>query len=162
MELQENKYIFSVLTKNHSGVLLRISGLFSRRCYNIISIVAAETEDPNITQIIIVVQGDDRIASQVVNQVSKLVDVLQVKILDPNEAVIREHVLVKVGGRVESIGELVNIANMFRANILDVTGNVLILELTGVPHILDSFLSLLKSYGIQKMIRTGCSAMERG
>ena len=92
----EKEYIISILAKNNPGVLLRIAGLFSRRCYNILSIVAAQTENTEYSRILIVVQGDDRIVRQVDKQVSKLVDIEQVDVLDPKNAVVREHLLIKV------------------------------------------------------------------
>ena len=95
-ESAERDYILSVLAQNNAGVLLRIAGLFSRRCYNIKSIVAAQTEDAAYSQMIIVVQGDDRIVRQVDKQLSKLVEVEQVRVLSGDDAVVREHLLMKV------------------------------------------------------------------
>ena len=158
----EKQYILSVLVNNHEGVLVRISGLLSRRFFNIISIVAAQTEDPAIPQIIIVVQGNEDVIDQVKSQLEKLIDILHVKVLDRDTSVVREHLMIKVRSTQGQIGALVDIANMFKAGIMDVTGDVIILELTGDSHTLDSFIAILKPYPILKMIRTGCSAMSRG
>ena len=107
--------------KNHAGVLLRIAGLSSRRCYNIKSIVAAQTEDNNRSRILIVVQGDDRIVRQVDKQLSKLVEIEQVTVLNDNEAVVREHLLIKLERSDMTSNQLVAIANVFHANILNVS-----------------------------------------
>lgn len=158
----DKEFVMSVLVRNKAGVLLRIAGLFSRRFYNIMSIVAAQTENPDFTQIIIVVQGDDRIASQVVKQLSKLIDIVEVNVLDRAKSLVREHLMIKVAADPAHFGSIVDIANMFKANILDVSENTVIMELTADNHTLDSFVELCKVHGIQKMVRTGCSAMERG
>ena len=114
----ERDYVLSVLAQNNSGVLLRIAGLFSRRCYNIKSIVAAQTEDAAHSQMIIVVQGDDRIVRQVDKQLSKLVEVEQVTVLDDDNAVVREHLLMKVERTDATTDHLMAIANVFHACLL--------------------------------------------
>ena len=158
----EKKYILSVLVRNHEGVLVRIAGLLTRRFFNIISIVAAETENPEITQIIIVAQGNEQIIGQVQVQLDKLVDILHVEVLDRDTSVVREHLLIKLRAQLNQMGPLVDVVNMFKASLLDVTGDTVILELTGDNHTLDSFIAILKPYETLKMIRTGCSAMARG
>lgn len=124
----EKEYVLSILAKNNPGVLLRISGLFSRRCYNILSIVACQTEDTDYSRILIVVAGDDRIIRQVDKQVSKLVDVENVTVLERERAVIREHLLLKVSRTPQTSEKLVELANVFRANILNVEPESMILE----------------------------------
>lgn len=158
---EEKEYILSVLAQNHTGVLLRIAGLFSRRCYNIKSIVAAQTEDVNRSQILIVVQGDDRIVRQVDKQLNKLIEVEQVTILNDNEAVVREHLLLKVTRSDETSNQLIAIANVFHANVLNVSAGDMIVELTGTPSTLDSFIESYKPYHILKSLRTGTMAMEK-
>ena len=108
------------------------------------------------------VQGNERVIDQVQVQLDKLVDILNVKVLDRDASVIREHLLIKVRAQLHQIGPLVDVANMFKASILDVTNDTVILELTGDNHTLDSFIAVLKPYHTIKMIRTGCSAMARG
>ncbi len=157
---EEKDYILSVLAQNHAGVLLRIAGLFSRRCYNIKSIVAAQTEDENRSRILIVVQGDDRIVRQVDKQLSKLIEIEQVTVLNENKAVVREHLLIKLERSDATSDQLVAIANVFHANILNVSVTDMIVELTGTPSRLDSFVECCKPYHIIKILRTGTMAME--
>ena len=155
----EKEYLLSVTAKNHTGVLLRIAGLFSRRCYNIMSIVAAQSEDSETSRLIIVVKGDDKIVRQVEKQLCKLYDVEQVDVLNEDEAVIREYLLVKVARNAETNAQLVAIANVFPADVLNVSENSMILELASNAKTLNSFVELLKPYGIEKILRTGAMAM---
>lgn len=134
----DKEYVLSILARNNPGVLLRIAGLFSRRCYNILSIVACQTEDTNYSRILIVVSGDDRIVRQVDKQVSKLIDIQEVTILDRNNTIIREHLLLKVKRTPKNSERLVEIANVFHANILNVEPNSMILELTGDASTINS------------------------
>lgn len=158
-DTKEKEYILSVRSKNTPGVLLRIAGLFSRRCYNILSIVAAQTEDEQYSEMIIVVRGDDQIVRQVDKQLSKLVEIEQVTILEKDTAVVREHLLVRVHRTVESGEKLVTLANAFHASILQVSPESMILELVGDATTLNSFLELCKPYHIEKILRTGSMAM---
>ncbi len=155
----EKEYVLSILAKNNPGVLLRISGLFSRRCYNILSIVACQTEDTDYSRILIVVAGDDRIIRQVDKQVSKLVDVENVTVLERERAVIREHLLLKVSRTPQTSEKLVELANVFRANILNVDPESMILELTGDAATINSFIELAQPYGVLQILRTGAMAM---
>lgn len=157
----EKEYIISILAKNNPGVLLRIAGLFSRRCYNILSIVAAQTENTEYSRILIVVQGDDRIVRQVDKQVSKLVDIEQVDVLDPKNAVVREHLLIKVERTLQNSEKLVEMANVFHANVLSVETNTMILELTGDATTINSFIELYSLYHVLKILRTGAMAMPK-
>ncbi len=157
----EKEYIISILAKNNPGVLLRIAGLFSRRCYNILSIVAAQTENTEYSRILIVVQGDDRIVRQVDKQVSKLVDIDQVDVLDPKSAVVREHLLIKVERTLQNSEKLVEMANVFHANVLSVEANAMILELTGDATTINSFIELYSPYHVLKILRTGAMAMPK-
>ena len=142
--------------KNTPGVLLRISGLFSRRCYNIISIVAAQTEDEQYSEMIIVVQGDDRIVRQVDKQLSKLEEIEQVTVLERDSAVVREHLLLRVRRTPENSEFLVTLANAFHASILQVSPTTMILELVGDATALNSLIEL---YQIEQILRTGAMAM---
>lgn len=155
----EKEYILSVLARNRSGVLLRIAGLFSRRCYNILSIVAAQTENTEYSRILIVVSGDDRIVRQVDKQLSKLVDIVQVDVLPRERAVVREHLLLKVERTIQNSERLIEIANVFRANILNVEPDSMILELTGDASTINSFIELYNPYHVRKILRTGAMAM---
>lgn len=158
----EKEYVISVLAKNNPGVLLRIAGLFSRRYYNILSIVAAQTENTEYSRILIVVAGDDRIVRQVDKQLCKLVDIEEVNILDRETAVTREHLLLKVERSLQNSERLVEIANVFHASILSVTPSNMIVELTGDARTLNSFLELYSPYHILKILRTGTMAMATG
>ena len=158
-EANEKEYVLSVLARNTPGVLLRIAGLFSRRYYNILSIIAAQTENTEYSRILIVVSGDDRIVRQVDKQLSKLVDIAEVSVLDRSKAVVREHLLLKVERTLQNSEKLVQIADVFHANILHVQPDSMILELTGDTDSINSFIELYTPYNIQKILRTGSMAM---
>ena len=158
----EREYILSVLARNNPGVLLRIAGLFSRRCYNILSIVASQTENTEYSRILIVVSGDDRIVNQVDKQLCKLVDIEEVNVLDRNKAVVREHLLLKVERTLQNSEKLVQIAGVFHANILSVTPDSMIVELTGDAGTVNSFIELYTPYHVLKILRTGSMAMSIG
>ncbi|MCH5207201.1 MAG: acetolactate synthase small subunit [Oscillospiraceae bacterium] len=153
------KYVLSVKVSNHVGVLPRVGGLFSRRCFNIRSLNAAETEEPNISRLTIVVEADFRSLEQIKNQLMKLYDVHEVKILE--DAVTREHILIRAGKSSDDRHKIIEIANLYRAKPVDVAADSIMLELTGEPAKIDSFLDLLKPFGIIKMVRSGITALER-
>ena len=153
------EYVLSVKVANNNGVLLRVASLFSRRFFNIKSINAAETEDPAISRMTIVASGDRRILEQITNQLMKLHDVQDVKIL--SDAVCREHIIIRAGGTLEDRQRIIEIANLFRAKSVDIGETSIMLELTGKPEKIDSFINLLKPFGIVKMVRSGISALER-
>lgn len=155
----EKEYVLSVLARNNPGVLLRIAGLFSRRCYNILSIVAAQTENNEYSRILIVVLGDDRIVRQVDKQLCKLEDIEEVNVLDREEAVVREHLLLKVERSPQNSEKLVEIASVFHANILSVRPDSMIVELTGDAQTVNSFIELYNPYHVLKILRTGTMAM---
>ena len=158
----EKEYLLSVLARNNPGVLLRIAGLFSRRCYNILSIVAAQTENTEFSRILIVVAGDDRIVRQVDKQLCKLEDIVEVSVLDRRSAVVREHLLLKVERTPQNSEKLVEIAGVFHANILNVAARSMIVELTGSAETINSFIELYNPYHVLKILRTGTMAMEAG
>lgn len=157
--MQEQEYVLSVKVANNIGVLPRVSGLFSRRGYSIKSLNAAETEEADVSRLTIVVSGDLRILEQIKNQLSKLYDVHEVKILA--DAVTREHILIRAGKSAEDRHKIIEIANLYRAKPVDIAADSIMLELTGEPAKIDSFLSLLKPFGIIKMVRSGITALER-
>ena len=156
------KKVFQLLVENTSGVLSRFSGLFSRRGYNIESITAGVTADPRITRITIVASGDDEILAQIEKQVSKLVDVCDIKELKPNSSVYRELALIKVKVSADKRQGVISIADIFRANIIDVSKNGLIIEMTGDQDKIDAFISLLEGYEILELARTGIAGLRRG
>ena len=153
------EYVLSVKVANNNGVLLRVSSLFSRRFFNIKSLNVAETETPDISRMTIVVQGDIKVLEQIKNQLMKLYDVREVRILDG--AVTREHILIKAGRSVDDRQKIIEIANLYRAKPVDICADSIMLELTGEPAKLDSFISLLRPFGIVKMVRSGITALER-
>lgn len=157
--MQEQEHVLSVKVANNNGVLLRVSGLFSRRCFNIKSLNAAETEEPNVSRLTIVVAGDLKVLTQIKNQLMKLYDVHEVKILE--DAVTREHILIRAGKSAEDRHKIIEIANLYRAKPVDVAADSIMLELTGEPAKIDSFIDLLKPFGIIKMVRSGITALER-
>lgn len=156
--------VFQLLVDNTSGVLSRISGLFSRRGYNIESITAGVTADPRYTRITIVTSGDDEILDQIEKQVSKLVDVRDIKELDPFDSVYRELALIKVRVASDKRPELIALAETdnFRGKIIDVCKEAMIIELTGNQNKIDTFISLLDGYEILELARTGIAGLGRG
>lgn len=154
--------VLSILVDNTAGVLSRVAGLFSRRGYNIDSITAGVTADPKFTRMTVVATGDELILEQITNQLSKLVDVLDIKVLEPEKSVNRELLLVKVSATVEERQNVISIANVFRANIVDIGQKSLVIELTGTRNKLEAFISLLEGYEILELARTGLTGLSRG
>ena len=150
------------MVDNTSGVLSRISGLFSRRGYNIDSITAGLTADPRFTRITIVTSGDDEILDQIEKQVAKLVDVRDIKELKPENSVYRELAMIKVRTGSEQRQGVIAIADIFRAKIVDVASDSLIIELTGDQSKIDAFIDLLEGYEILELARTGIAGLGRG
>ncbi|MBD5501503.1 MAG: acetolactate synthase small subunit [Lachnospiraceae bacterium] len=161
-ESQVRRKVFQLLVDNTSGVLSRISGLFSRRGYNIESITAGVTADPRFTRITIVTSGDDEILDQIEKQVSKLVDVRDIKELQPDSSVYRELALIKVRTNNEQRQGVIAVADIFRAKIIDVASDSLIIELTGNQAKIEAFMNLLDGYEILELARTGIAGLGRG
>lgn len=157
-----NKKVFQLLVDNTSGVLSRISGLFSRRGYNIESITAGTTADPLFTRITIVASGDDEILDQIEKQVFKLVDVRSIKVLEPNKSVYREICLVKIEATADNRDSLITISSVFDAKVLDVTPKSMIIELTADQPEIERFLAMLEGYKILELARTGITGLSRG
>ncbi|HHY03661.1 MAG TPA: acetolactate synthase small subunit [Thermoanaerobacterales bacterium] len=156
------KTTLSVLVENHPGVLSRVAGLFSRRGFNIDSLAVGTTEIPDISRMTIVVEGDEYIVEQVKKQLNKLVDVIKISKINPEESVSRELVLIKVDTSPETRSEIIHIAEIFRANIVDVSRKSMIIELTGDKNKVAAFEELLKPFGIKELVRTGIIAVNRG
>ena len=154
--------VYSLLVDNNSGVLSRISGLFTRRGYNIDSITAGVTADSRFTRITIVSSGDEIILSQIEKQIAKLEDVIVVKVLKPEESVYRELILVKIRANAQQRSEIVSIADIFRAKIVDAERESLVIELTGTQSKLEAFFQLLDGYEILELARTGIAGLSRG
>ena len=156
------KKVFQLLVDNTSGVMSRIAGLFSRRGYNIDSITAGVTADPRFTRITIVTSGDDEILDQIEKQVSKLIDVRDIKELKPEESVYRELAMIKVKASANDRQGVIAVADIFRANIVDVSPESLVIELTGNQNKIEAFLNLLDGYEILELARTGIAGLGRG
>ena len=157
-----NTRVLQLLVDNTSGVLSRISGLFSRRGYNIDSISAGVTADPRFTRITIVTSGDDDILEQIEKQVAKLVDVRDIKVLKPSESVYRELALIKVKCDASNRQGVITVSELFRANIIDVGTENLIIEMTGDQQKIEAFMALLEGYEILELARTGITGLGRG
>lgn len=158
---EQNKHILSVLVENKPGVLSRVTGLVSRRGFNIESLSVAPTEDPNMSRLIALVNADDVAFEQITKQLHKLVSVYKISDLTNDEAIVRELMLVKVAAAPEKRNEVIQIADVFRANVVDVGKNSLTIEATGAASKLSGMEDLLRAYGIKEIIRTGKIAMTR-
>ncbi|WP_251390014.1 acetolactate synthase small subunit [Mediterraneibacter agrestimuris] len=156
------KQVFSLLVDNNPGVLSRIAGLFSRRGYSIDSITSGTTTDTAFTRITVVATGDEVILSQIEKQVRKLEDVHEIKVLKNGESVFRELIMVKIRADAQQRTELNSIVDIFRAKIVDVEKESLIVELTGDQSKLDAFMNLLDGYEILELARTGITGLSRG
>ena len=156
------KYTLAVLVENKSGVLAKVAGLFSKRGYNIDSLAVGVTEDPEISRMTIVVQGDDQVLEQVTKQFNKIVDVIKVSDIEEDDTVERELALIKVTADVTTRAEIIQIANIFRARIVDVARNSITVEVTGDESKIQAIEKLLRQFGIKEMARTGKIALVRG
>lgn len=156
------KHTLSVLVENHPGVLSRVAGLFSRRGFNIDSLAVGITEDPEVSRITIVVDGDDYVVEQVSKQLNKLIDVIKIRQLEKAESVSRELALIKVNADTSTRAEIIQIVEIFRAKIVDVSKNTLTIEISGGTDKVAALEDMLKQYGIKEIVRTGTIAIERG
>ncbi|PCJ64270.1 MAG: acetolactate synthase small subunit [Candidatus Hydrogenedentota bacterium] len=154
-------HTISVLVDNNFGVLSRISGLFSARGYNIESLCVGITEDPTISRMTVVLQGDENVVAQIINQLNKLVEVIEVTDLSQAEHVERELVLIKIATNTKRRTELLEIANIFRAKVVDVSPKATILEATGSAGKIRAFIDMIRPFGIKELARTGNIALAR-
>ena len=155
------RHTLAVLVDNKPGVLSRVSGLFSRRGFNIESLAVGMTEDPEISRMTIVVRGDDRVLAQVTSQLGKLIDVISVCDIPSSESVDRELVLIKVSADATTRSEIMQIVDIFRAKIIDVGTETLIIEVTGDRGKVRAIKEMLGRFGIRELVRTGMVAMNR-
>lgn len=158
----EQKYVLSVLVRNSSGVLSRVAGLFSRRGYNIDSLTVGRTENELISRMTITLMGDDDVLEQVQKQLNKLEDVIRVINLKADNSVYRELVLIKVRANAENRAAINEIVKIFRSKIIDLSKDTLTIELTGDESKISALIKLMEEYGIEEMVRTGVTALERG
>lgn len=156
------KHVLSVLVKNSSGVLSRISGLFSRRGYNIESLTVGSTEDLSISRMTITLMADDDVLEQVKKQLDKLEEVIRVVNFRANECVYRELVLIKVRANAENRSAINETVKIFRSKIIDISTDTLTIELTGDEEKILALINLMKEYGIEEVARTGVTALQRG
>lgn len=156
------RHIISALVVNRSGVMVRVAGLFSRRGYNIESIAVGHSEDPDLSRIIIVVDAeDDQVVEQIEKQLYKLIDVVKVNDLPTTESVERELALIKVNAGSQNRSEVLQIVDIFRAKIIDVSSRAVVVEITGGTDKVEALIALLKPFGIREIVRTGQIAILR-
>ena len=156
------KHVLAVIVENRPGVLTRVAGLFSRRGFNIDSIAVGETEDSELSRMTILVEGDENVIEQVIKQLNKLIDVVKISNLTNESTVNRELVLIKVKAEPAARAELQQLAETFRAKIVDVSLDSIIVEVTGDDEKIKAFELLLRHFGIQELVRTGKISMMRG
>jgi acetolactate synthase-1/3 small subunit len=156
------KHTLSVLVENRSGVLSRVAGLFSRRGFNIDSLAVGVTENPEVSRMTIVVDGDEYTVEQVSKQLNKLIDVIKIKALENSESVSRELALIKVNATTSTRSEIIQIVEIFRAKIVDVSKSTLTVEISGSGDKVAALEDMLKQFGIKEIVRTGTIAIERG
>jgi acetolactate synthase-1/3 small subunit len=156
------RHTISILVENEFGVLSRVAGLFSGRGFNIESLSVAETLDPTVSRITLVTRGDDQVLIQIERQLNKLINVIKVIDFTETEHVERELVLLKVAADERSRGEVINIVDIFRGKIIDVSRRSYVVEVTGTEDKINALIELLKPIGIKEIVRTGKVAMFRG
>ncbi len=156
------KHTISILVENHAGVLSRISGLFSRRSFNIDSLAVGVTDDPTVSRITIIVNGDDYTVEQVTKQLNKMVDVIKLKQLDSSNDICRELMLIKVRCNAKNRSDLIDIAQLMEAKISDLSTNSFTLEISDTPQRLALLEEMLRPYGILEEVRTGAIALQHG
>lgn len=156
------KHTLSVLVENKPGVLARVAGLFSRRGFNIDSLAVGITEDPDVSRMTITVDAEEHPIEQVTKQLHKLINVIKITDLDPEKTVARELALIKVKSDTKTRAEVMQLAEIFRAQILDVSRKTITIEITGTYEKLDAFEQLLQPHGVVEIVRTGRIAIERG
>jgi acetolactate synthase I/III small subunit len=159
--LTGRKHILSLLVENKAGVLARIAGLFSRRGFNIDTLTVGPTEDPNISRITLTVDGALHPIDQVTKQLHKLVNVIKIRDMEPEQTIAREMALFRVSASVENRGEIMQFAEIFRANILDVSRRTLTIEVTGTAEKIEAFERMVRPHGLIEMARTGEVAITR-
>ncbi len=156
------KHTISVLVENHAGVLSRISGLFSRRGFNIDSLAVGVTDDPAVSRITIIAEGNEYTVEQIEKQLNKLIDVIKVKTLDTSELLSRELLLIKINVSADKRSEIMTIAEIMGAKIIDISLTTITLEMSDTTYHLQRFEEMLKPYGIIEIVRTGSIAIQKG
>ncbi|MCW4034972.1 MAG: acetolactate synthase small subunit [Candidatus Bathyarchaeota archaeon] len=161
--VQQHTHIISTIVEHKPGVLYNVANLFRRRGFNIDNISVGPAEEVGFARMTIMVNGDDRTIEQVIKQLNKLVDVIKVTRLDPDHIVTRELALIKVNAlSTKTRSDVINYADIFRARIVDVSSESLMMELTGTSDKIDAFIGLMKPFGVKEVARTGITALSRG
>ena len=158
----QSKHTITALVEDKPGVLNRISSMFRRRGFNIASLAVGQSEIPNLSRMTFVVEGDDAVVEQVTKHLHKLIDVIKVSDMSYQNVVSRELALIRVKANVQTRSEIMQIVDIFRANIVDVAPESIIIEVTGDEDKVDSLQNLLKTFGVMEVMRTGTIAMGRG
>jgi len=161
--IDEHTHIIAAIVEHKPGVLYSVSNMFRRRGFNIESITVGPTEQGGLARMTITVKGDDKTIEQVIKQLNKLIDVIKVSKMDPANIVTREMALVKVhtaGTKARS--DVINYADIFRARVVDVSSESLMVEITGTPDKIDVFIDLMKPFSVKEVARTGITALSRG
>ena len=156
------KHTISILVENHAGVLSRVSGLFSRRGFNIDSLAVGETQDPAISRITIVADGDDYMVEQLEKQLNKLIDTIKVRCLAPDELLSRELQLIKISATPAQRSEILTICDIMGAKIIDISASTMTIEISDTTAHLARFEELIRPYGIKEIVRTGVIAIQKG
>jgi acetolactate synthase-1/3 small subunit len=159
--LTGRKHVLSLLVENKPGVLARIAGLFSRRGFNIDTLAVGPTEDPDVSRITLTVDGAVHPIDQVTKQLHKLINVIKIRDMEPGATVSREMALFRVSAPVESRAEIMQFAEIFRANIVDVSRKTMTIEVTGTQDKIDTFERMIRPHGLVEMARTGEVAISR-
>ena len=157
----ESKFIIAVYVDNQFGVLTRVTGLFTRRGFNIDALTVGETERPEYSRITITMSGDDYVKEQLINQLKKLYVVKKVEVLE-DEPIKRELMLIKVENKAQNRSEIMTAVDVFRASVIDYSPDGMCIEVTGNPSKIDAFVKLMQPFGILEMCRTGIVALDRG
>ena len=155
------KHTITVLVENHFGVLARVSGMFSARGYNIASLCVGETEDPSVSRMTVVVSGDDAVLEQIVQQLNKLMDVIEVIDLTREDYVDRELVMLKTEVESSRRSEVMEVAAIFRAKVVDMGADALTVEVTGSGGKVNAFIDMMRPFGVKELVRTGRIAIAR-
>ena len=159
--MENNKFVIAVYVDNQSGVLTRVTAMFTRRGFNIDALTVGETERPEYSRITITMSGDDNVKQQLINQLNKLYVVKKVELLD-DEPIKRELMLIKVQNKAENRSDIMTAVDVFRASVIDYSPEGMCIEVTGNPSKIDAFVKLMQPFGILEMCRTGIVALDRG
>lgn len=160
--MESKKFTLSMLVANKHGVLTRIAGLFAKRAYNIDNLSVGKTDNPTISRMTIVTECDDNLIEQIIRQLEKLIDVKSIKLMDKSQSVMRELMLIKVKMQEKINTEILEVINVFRAKVIDMTPESIIVEITGQDEKLNAFIQYMDKYGIMELSRTGLTALDRG